>query len=687
MHLLLASPVRQPPPVLRHFLAGLASLHTRDLHLDFAFVDDNDDPAASALLSAFAPSAGTVTLLPAPPSRPDYRRDDRTHAWDEQLVWRVAAHKDRLLQLALDQGYDAVFFVDSDLVLHPATLRHLVTARVDIVSEVFWTRWLPDGPELPNAWLQDHYTLLRSHRDEPELPPDERDARITVWLAELRTPGVHEVGGLGACTLIRRAAIEAGCRFAPIPNLSWTGEDRHFCVRAAALGFPLYADTHAPPLHLYREEDLDRVESWRASWAPQQKRTEAIAFLQEALRAWGSKHHRTWTGLEGLDAFAPELRAGLADSASDRAVGARAGEVVTRLELPVAWVEDLGPQQIRLVGVAAMRGREGEIPVHQAAEVRAELVREGEALRISELSLAPSGRPPPPVPFLRRCSGNRITLAMLVRDEADRYLRDVLSQAARLVDEAVILDDASTDGTPELCEELLAAAGLPHQVVRLDRSGFGQEWRVRRLLWELVAQRRPDWILCLDADELIDDCPTHALRSLVDQSRHDVVAFRLFDMWDTEHYRDDPLWTAHRRWWPLLVRWSPDTPERWPEAGQHCGRWPVGIVGIADLPALRSPLRIKHLGWMRAEDRRAKYERYQQLDPGGRWGDARQYESILDPEPYLVPFAAQEKAAPSSGGGVEGGRGSGLHRVALAGEAATDERWEASSRQGWPAAR
>ena len=637
LRVLAASPVRQPPSVLTLFLDALAALRLADLHLDFAFVDDNEDPASSARLRSFAPPTGEVTILPAPPDRPAYHRDGPTHRWDEELVWRVAGHKDRLLQHTLDAGYDAVFLVDSDLVLHPDTLLHLTAARVDIVSEVFWTRWLPDGPELPQVWLQDHYTLHRGHRDEPELPPEERDARIGAFLAELRTPGLHEVGGLGACTLVSRVALEAGCRFAPIPNLSWTGEDRHFCIRAAALGFPLYADTRAPALHLYREEDLARRDSWRAGHAGQGARAEAVAFLQRSLRIWGSKHHLTWTGREGLDAFAPEARAAFEQLADERTARVREDDVVTRLELPVVRVEESSAEGVRLVGVATLQGREGETPVHQAAQVRATLSREGPSLRIADLALSPSPRPPAPVPFVRRRRDNRITLAMLIRNEADRHLRRVLERTAPMVDEAVILDDASTDDTPELCEELLSEADIAHEVVRLDRSGFAQEWRVRRLLWELAAQRRPDWILCLDADEVFEPCPPGALRPLVDQSRHDAVAFRLFDMWDPDRYRDDALWTAHRRWWPLLVRWDPGASERWPEAAQHCGRWPLGLRGLAPL---RSPLRLQHLGWMRPEDRRAKYERYRRLDPEGRHGDRAQYESILDTGPLLVSFDA-----------------------------------------------
>lgn len=83
------------------------------------------------------------------------------------------------------------------------------------------------------------------------------------FLNTLRRPGIYEVGGLGACTLISRRALEAGANFSKIKNLSLTGEDRHFCVRAAVLGFPLYVDTHLPAYHIYRNKDLEGVSTYR----------------------------------------------------------------------------------------------------------------------------------------------------------------------------------------------------------------------------------------------------------------------------------------------------------------------------------------------------------------------------------------------------------------------------------------
>ncbi|WP_328130652.1 hypothetical protein [Peribacillus frigoritolerans] len=77
--------------------------------------------------------------------------------------------------------------------------------------------------------------------------------RYQSFIRQMRTPGVHKVGGLGACTLISQKALKAGVNFNRIENLSFWGEDRHFCIRAAALGISMYVDTHLPAYHIYRE--------------------------------------------------------------------------------------------------------------------------------------------------------------------------------------------------------------------------------------------------------------------------------------------------------------------------------------------------------------------------------------------------------------------------------------------------
>jgi hypothetical protein len=97
---------------------------------------------------------------------------------------------------------------------------------------------------------------------------------------------------------------------------------------------------------------------------------------------------------------------------------------------------------------------------------------------------------------------------MVVRNEANRYLRPVLERLGRLVDGIVILDDASTDETPGLCR-------AHPKVIRfrqLNSSLFSRnEAALRSLLWEMRVELEPAWILALDADELLEEKAKTAL--------------------------------------------------------------------------------------------------------------------------------------------------------------------------------
>jgi len=262
LRVLIAAPVRQKPVILQHFLDGLQRLDTTGLEVAYLFVDNNDDPQASQMLRAFAEQAIAPVHRLRVPAATLYQRHQTDHLWTESLIWRLAAIKDGILHAALQHGYDYAFLVDSDLVLHPQTLRRMVGCGRDILSQVFWTAWPHDKLLLPNVWYADHYNLYRVRRDQ-SLAHDEQVRRTEAFLSGLAFyAGVYRVSGLGACTLIARRAIEAGVNFSELRGCLLWGEDRHLCMRAEALGFRLFADATLPPLHLYRESELPRVEAY-----------------------------------------------------------------------------------------------------------------------------------------------------------------------------------------------------------------------------------------------------------------------------------------------------------------------------------------------------------------------------------------------------------------------------------------
>lgn len=258
---LIGSPVRQKPLILKEFLESLKELKKEDLDVYYYFVDDNKDEESSNLLFEFSKYEKNVIVHKAH-NEDVYICDDITHNWKEQLIWKVADFKDSIIEHAKQKNFDYIFLIDSDLVLHPYTLKQLVSTGKDIISEIFWTKWQPNAPELPQVWMQDVYTQYNVSRGEA-LNQYEINKRHQEFISKLRIPGIYEVGGLGACTLISKYAMDKGVSFKEIKNLSFWGEDRHFCIRAAALGLSLYVDTNHPAYHIYREKDINGVQRYK----------------------------------------------------------------------------------------------------------------------------------------------------------------------------------------------------------------------------------------------------------------------------------------------------------------------------------------------------------------------------------------------------------------------------------------
>lgn len=220
----------------------------------------------------------------------------------------------------------------------------------------------------------------------------------------------------------------------------------------------------------------------------------------------------------------------------------------------------------------------------------------------------------------------------LVRNEAGRYLEKVLEQMRSVCDRIIVLDDHSTDDTPEICRSYGA------EVFYSDRSYWGSdELRQRKFLWELATHGAGDgdWILCLDADETIPNIELLPEKlKQAEQYSCDGLGFNLYDMWSPTHYRDDALWSAHTRDWVMCVRYDASREYIWRNTTLHCGRFPVnactriGQTGMA----------LQHWGWSLPEDRKEKFERYMRADPEGKNGILAQYRSILDPKPNLKEF-------------------------------------------------
>lgn len=258
---LIGSPISRNKEILNEFLYSLKNLDKTGLDVHYYFVDDNTELESSRLLKTFKSSENKVSLIISNKTSNNYIHNDYTHIWNNSLIKKISTFKNNMIQYAIDNNFDYLFFIDSDIILNDKVLKQLISDEKDIVSNIFWTSWVPNSIPEPQVWLQDEYSFFIT--ESQPLSNEEKSKQYIDFINKLKLPGIYKVGGLGACTLINRNSLLKGVNFNPIYNLSFWGEDRHFCIRAAALGLELFVDTNYPAYHVYRNSDIAGISEFK----------------------------------------------------------------------------------------------------------------------------------------------------------------------------------------------------------------------------------------------------------------------------------------------------------------------------------------------------------------------------------------------------------------------------------------
>lgn len=265
IRVLIGSPIRQDPTILQEFLDSLLSLEKDGLKVDYCFVNDNIRAESTTVLESFCalPQVKCTLLPPVSEILHDKYTTTDGHKWGLQTMFKVGGFRNAIIEKAACEQYDYLFLVDSDMVLHPRTLLQLIGADKPIISEIWWTSWNGVTRAEANVWLYDCYGQDPVKYLGEEVGNEEKIRRYWEWQAMLEEPGVYPVGGLCGCTLINKEAIAKGVNFKRIDNLTFWGEDRHFCVRARALDVGLFVDTHYPAYHIYRPQYLEKLNDYK----------------------------------------------------------------------------------------------------------------------------------------------------------------------------------------------------------------------------------------------------------------------------------------------------------------------------------------------------------------------------------------------------------------------------------------
>lgn len=228
---------------------------------------------------------------------------------------------------------------------------------------------------------------------------------------------------------------------------------------------------------------------------------------------------------------------------------------------------------------------------------------------------APAASEPPAV--VRAERGRAKVVCMLPAHNAAHYLTDWFKSVAVFADAVVALDDGSTDGTAEILERHPLVDILLRNPPRADFGGWNDSMNRNRLL-EAAGSLRPDWVIGVDADELVPPDEGAALRHFIDEDAVAGIAYafpvyRMID--DVEHYdrRDNKGALRLFAYRPGQVL-SP--------AALHLNPAPSSIP-----PGRRlvTNIRFQHLNGLTPQLRRARRQKYAEADPERRWHDDYSY--------------------------------------------------------------
>lgn len=217
---------------------------------------------------------------------------------------------------------------------------------------------------------------------------------------------------------------------------------------------------------------------------------------------------------------------------------------------------------------------------------------------------------------------------MVVKNESSRYLQSVLKHLSWYLDDIVIVDDRSSDGTPRLASDFARVQIRPDDVPPFmeDESAFRQfSWLY---LEDSLNPSSDDWILSIDADEFI--IADHPRDDLLDLTKvNDIgVQIRIPELWNFNppQIRVDGFWNKNMS--PRFFRYMPGGTFSGKKMG--CPPFPTYVK----TNSISEHLEILHVGYAHKDDIYNKYERYSNISIG----HSSQHIASIIKKPTLIDY-------------------------------------------------
>lgn len=232
----------------------------------------------------------------------------------------------------------------------------------------------------------------------------------------------------------------------------------------------------------------------------------------------------------------------------------------------------------------------------------------------------------------------RIIAHFVVKNEAERFLAAALASASEICDDVFVFDDQSTDDTVKIAKKYGAVCVRSSPTSFMDNeSSFRQEaWDAMATTLNPVAGK--DWVMCLDADEVLASQRDNEREGLGDLIRRaeaegaDAVDMRIDEIFKVDRgqlfRRVDGFWgDIHGT---RLVRFGPGA-----FSSKKMGGGSTPRPERPPVDARKAEPGILHFGYVLEKDRMDKFERYSSTK---RNGHASSHVRSIMAEPILVPI-------------------------------------------------
>lgn len=220
----------------------------------------------------------------------------------------------------------------------------------------------------------------------------------------------------------------------------------------------------------------------------------------------------------------------------------------------------------------------------------------------------------------------RLSVLMVVKNEANRYLEQALQHATTYANEVFVYDDQSTDKSAKIAEDYAVVAIRPSEVP----SFLEHEGHFRQAALDTMVQKlglvSGDWVHVLDADEfLMCEAPIReTIEDLIrtaEKRSSKALRVRIPSIWggaviDGKLYdpviRTDEFWSTMAE--PRI--WQYQEGAHFLNKAMACRNEPTYV---RKFPMLDAPTLFNlHYGYAVPMDRTERYERYTSLDDHGQ---------------------------------------------------------------------